>query len=167
MPGRPGIGDNLDAWLTLLPYRVPRLATNFFTQRQGIDMKRLIGSVLAGMLAIAFHGAQAQGECDKYTTSYDLTYCYSKLFLESDKELNSVYNELRGAIKEGTKKQLLSVQRDWMKYRDQTCQPTAGTINVDCNYDVNRKRSEYLRDRLRECKSGTCRDDMIGSKSWS
>lgn len=129
-------------------------------------MKRLIGGLLASALALSFHSAQAQGECDKYTTSYDLTYCYSKLFLESDKELNSVYSELRGVLKEGPKKQLQSVQRDWIKYRDQTCQPTAGTINVDCNYEVNRKRTEYLRDRLRECKAGTCRDDMVASKSW-
>lgn len=44
-----------------------------------------------------------------------------------------------------------------MKYRDNVCQPESGTINVDCNYRVNRERTEYLRDRLRECKAGTCR----------
>ena len=41
-----------------------------------------------------------------------------------------------------------------MKYRDNVCQPESGTINVDCNYRVNRERTEYLRDRLRECKAG-------------
>ena len=130
-------------------------------------MKSIFNVLLAGALVFAYQSALAQGECDKYTTSYDRTYCFSKLFVESDKELNSVYNELRGAIKETAKKQLTEAQRDWMKYRDQTCQSSPGTINVDCNYEVNRKRTEYLRDRLRECKTGTCREDMIGSKSWN
>ena len=128
-------------------------------------MKSIFNILLVGVLA--YQSALAQGECDKYTTSYDRTYCFSKLFVESDKELNSVYNELRGTIKEKAKQQLTEVQRDWMKYRDQTCQSSPGTINVDCNYEVNRKRTEYLRDRLRECKTGTCREDMIGSKSWN
>ena len=37
--------------------------------------------------------AYAQSECDKYKTSYDKTYCFAKLFLESDKELNTIYGE--------------------------------------------------------------------------
>lgn len=81
--------------------------------------------------------------------------------------MNSIYNELRGAIKKTDKKQLVKVEKDWMKYRDETCQPTPGTIEVSCNYEVNRKRTEYLRDRLRECKTGNCREDMIGSESWN
>lgn len=125
-------------------------------------------ALLASCIALAAASfAQADtGECDKYTTSYDKTYCFSKLFVESDKELNTVYNDLRGVIKDSTKKQLVTVQRDWIKYRDKACQPESGTIDVDCNYGVNRKRADYLRDRLRECKAGTCRDDMIAAKSW-
>jgi uncharacterized protein YecT (DUF1311 family) len=108
----------------------------------------------------------ADGECDKYTTSYDKTYCYSKLFIESDKELNEVYKNLNSAIKNAdNKKQLVKVQREWIKYRDSTCS-NEGLINVDCNYDVNRTRTEYLRDRLRECKTGNCRNDMIEKQSW-
>jgi uncharacterized protein YecT (DUF1311 family) len=129
-------------------------------------MKNQIKYLLLATFVIATQSAFAAGECDKYTSSYDRTYCFSKLFVESDKELNTVYTELRAAIKEPAQKALTGVQRDWIKHRDQSCQPEAGTINVDCNYDVNRKRTEYLRDRLRECKAGTCRDDMIGSKSW-
>ena len=110
--------------------------------------------------------ALAQGECDQYTTSYDKTYCLAKLFVESDKELNSVYKELRATVKAPLKQQLTETQRAWIKYRDDECQPRAGTINVDCNYTVNRKRTDYLRDRARECKTGTCRPDMIATRSW-
>lgn len=123
--------------------------------------------VLAALLAGAALTAQAAGECDKYNTSYDRTYCYVKLFTESDKELNDVYKQLRDLIKDPVRKQLTETQRAWMRYRDNTCQSEPGTINVDCNYDVNRQRSDYLRDRVRECKAGTCRPDMIAAPSWN
>ena len=110
--------------------------------------------------------AYAQSECDKYKTSYDKTYCFAKLFLESDKELNTVYGELQKQLTDPVRKQLTGVQRDWIKHRDAKCE-SAGSIDVDCNYRVNRDRAEYLRDRARECKAGTCRNEMIGKKSWS
>ena len=50
----------------------------------------------AALAAWAFcSSAHVAGECDKYTTSYDRTYCLAKLFIiESDKELNEVYKAL-------------------------------------------------------------------------
>ena len=121
----------------------------------------------AALAAWAFcSSAHAAGECDKYTTPYDQTYCFAKLFVESDKELNEVYKALGKQINASVRDDLKIVQREWMKYRDSTCQPQSGTINVDCNYRLNRERTEYLRDRLRECKAGTCRPDMIAQQSW-
>ena len=123
--------------------------------------------VPAALLVLAPFGAQGAGECDKYSTSYDRTYCYRKLFVESDKELNSVYNELRGQLKGRVRQDLVDVQLAWIRHRDQACQTKPGTIDVDCNYDVNRRRTDYLRDRLRECKVGNCRADMIAAPSWN
>ncbi|MGC3962495.1 MAG: lysozyme inhibitor LprI family protein [Rhodocyclaceae bacterium] len=132
-------------------------------------MKKLMRTVLpvltAALLAGASFAARADGECDKYKTSYDKTYCFAKLFLESDKELNNAYNELRGLIKDPAREQLKSTQLDWIKYRNASCEDR-GSIDVDCNYRVNRDRTEYLRDRARECKAGTCRHEMITAKSW-
>jgi uncharacterized protein YecT (DUF1311 family) len=108
----------------------------------------------------------AEGECDKYKTSYDRTYCFSKLFVESDKELNAVYNELKNSLKEQVKKKLTETQRQWIKHRDNACEVQPGTIDVNCNYNVNKERTEYLRDRLRECKTGNCREEMIVKESW-
>ena len=126
-----------------------------------------IGITVATVLTLllAAQVAYADGECDKYTTSYDQTYCFAKLFLESDKELNASYKELKDSLKDDTKAGLTQTQRDWIKYRDATCS-NKGTIDVDCNYRVNRDRTNYLRDRARECKTGTCRNDMITQKSW-
>lgn len=129
-------------------------------------MKFTPAVLLAGALLGLGANAWAQGECDKYTTPYDRTYCFSKLFVESDKELNEVYKALREQLKGDVRQGLTQVQRDWIRHRDGACQPEAGTINVDCNYRVNRDRTEYLRDRLRECKAGTCRPEMITRPSW-
>lgn len=127
-------------------------------------MKNLFKTLFLCVTLIA-SAAHAQSECEKYKTSYDKTYCVAKLFLESDKELNVVYGELKNQLKEPSRKQLTDVQRDWIKHRDEKCE-RSGAINVDCNYRVNRDRAEYLRDRARECRAGTCREEMIGKKSW-
>ena len=127
-------------------------------------MKLIMPSVILALTALTTSAAQA-GECDKYNTSYDKTYCMAKLFLESDKELNTAYGELRSFSREPVKQQLKVVQLEWIRYRNESCE-SRGAINVDCNYRVNRERAEYLRDRVRECKAGTCRDDMISTKSW-
>jgi uncharacterized protein YecT (DUF1311 family) len=129
-------------------------------------MKNLMQVVVIGVIAIMASVVFAAGECDKYKTSYDITYCYCKLFVESDKELNVVYKELKDVLKDDMKKKLTETQREWMKYRNNACEEQPGTINVDCNYQVNKERTEYLRDRSRECKTGNCREDMIVKKSW-
>lgn len=117
------------------------------------------------LLSAQFAHADITDNCEKFKTSYDKTYCVAKLFLESDNELNTVYTDLRKPLKDDTKKQLTQTQRDWIKYRDQTCE-SAGSIDVSCNYKVNRARAEYLRDRVRECKTGNCDNAAIAKKSW-
>jgi uncharacterized protein YecT (DUF1311 family) len=124
----------------------------------------VIGSFTLASLSVA-PAARAQGECDRYTTSYDKTYCMAKLFVESDKDLNEVYGALSKVIGEPVRLQLRDTQRTWIKYRDHACE-SKGTIDVQCNYRVNHDRANYLRDRLLECKAGACRNAMIGQRSW-
>lgn len=128
---------------------------------------------LALCLPLAFVAApaQAQGadqltqQCEKYKTSYDQTYCIAKLFLASDNELNAVYKKLKGKTQGEVQKSLVQVQRDWIKYRNGACE-SAGAIDVNCNYRVNRERVTYLGDRLRECETGSCNNALIGKPSW-
>lgn len=107
----------------------------------------------------------ADSPCEHFHNDYDKTYCMAKLFVESDNELNQVYNSLQAVLKKETQQQLKQVQRKWLKYRNNSCSETS-YIDVECNYDVNMKRTEYLRDRLRECKTGNCRAEMITQESW-
>jgi uncharacterized protein YecT (DUF1311 family) len=123
-------------------------------------------AVFLGVVLVSSGVAFAEGECDKYTTAYDRTYCMGKLFVESDKELNVVYKDLKNILKPDLKKKLTETQREWISYRDNACQNQPGTIDVACNYKVNKERTEFLRDRLRECRTGNVRADMIAKKSW-
>lgn len=121
--------------------------------------KLLLLSLLVPTLAIA------NDACDHFNTSYDRTYCSAKLFLESDNELNEVYKELKSTLKPEVAKGLTQTQRDWIRHRDMACE-NKGEIDVGCNFKINRERTEYLRDRLRECKTGNCQTNAITKQSW-
>ena len=122
-------------------------------------------AILALFFSVTALDARGEDGCAHPRSSYDATYCMCKLFVESDKELNEVYKELSSTIKPDQKKKLVQVQRKWLKFRDSSCE-SSGTINVDCNYKVNKARTDALRDRLRECKTGHCREDLIVQEDW-
>jgi uncharacterized protein YecT (DUF1311 family) len=104
--------------------------------------------------------------CEKPAPGYDATYCFAKLFLESDNELNNAYKILNSVMNPEQKKKLLTAQRSWIKYRNASCSD-GGTINVDCNYDVNKKRTKFLLDRITECKVGACKNELLGDENFS
>src|SRR3989338_927665 len=114
-------------------------------------MKKSI-AIAALTLAVFTANAFADQGCGNPKTEYDQTYCTAKLFVESDTELNQVYTELSKMVDPTAKTSLLQAQRQWIKFRDSTCS-SQGTIDVQCNFEVNRDRAQYLQDRLRECKT--------------
>ncbi|HEX7389917.1 MAG TPA: lysozyme inhibitor LprI family protein [Acidiphilium sp.] len=120
------------------------------------------GSPMSGSTS----GSTLTEQCGSYRTAYDRTYCVTKLFLKSDQELNTVYGKLESAVAGDTRQGLVQVQRDWIRYRDHACEAGAGSIDVVCSYHVNHARTDYLRDRLRECKAGHCDKTLIVRKSW-
>ena len=123
-------------------------------------------ALLASSLFFSAVGpAAAASSCDQYTTSYDRTFCFCKLIVESDKELNDVYKALRKQIDKETAEGLKMTQRQWIKYRNNQCENN-GTIQLQCNYEVNKNRTDYLRERLRECKSGVCQNSLVAKPSW-
>ena len=58
------------------------------------------------LMSAQFAHADITDSCEKFKTSYDKTYCVAKLFLESDKELNVVYTDLKKPLKDDVKKEL-------------------------------------------------------------
>lgn len=127
-------------------------------------MKKL---VLALSLALTMPALAIETNCDKFKAgSYDKTFCVAKLFVESDKELNDVYTELMGKLNREGQKALKEAELKWIKYRNSHCEREPGIIKVDCSYEVNRDRANFLRDRLRECNSRMCDNDAVGKQSW-
>ena len=122
--------------------------------------------ILAAAAVFVAQQALAIETCDRYNDSYGRTFCASKLFVESDKELNDVYKELRGVLNEQTRQSLRSTQLKWLKHRTSKCEVSPGNIDVDCSYKVNKQRTEFLRDRLRECKTGVCNPAQVSRQSW-
>lgn len=125
-------------------------------------------NILLGLVALCWitGPAFADDGCQTPKTPYDHTYCLAKLFIASDDELNAVYKKLQSVLKPAQKSRLVEVQRHWISFRDTACS-TQGTINVECNYQVNNARVTALRDRLRECKTGHCREDLLFIEDWT
>lgn len=98
--------------------------------------------------------------CTNPQSPYDKTYCISKLFLASDKELNESYAALKNILNKEQKNKLTQAQRSWIKFRHDTCSNN-GTTNVACNIAVNKSRTDFLRERIEECKKEHCRNDVI------
>ena len=119
--------------------------------------------VIASTLLAAFN---AFAGCEKPAPGYDTTYCFAKLFVESDNELNDTYKKLNSALNPEQKKKLLASQRSWIKFRNASCSD-GGAINVDCNYEVNKKRTKFLLDRITECKVGACKKELLGDENFS
>lgn len=128
-------------------------------------MKQMLNWLLPLFVITQISGRALADGCTNPTSNYDKTYCIAKLFMESDKELNEVYSDLRKMLKSEEQKGLKAVQLEWISYRNTSCEDK-GMIAVDCNFKVNKARTEYLRDRLRECKTGHCQPQLVKAKSW-
>lgn len=130
-----------------------------------MSIKKLITAISASlMLSTAANAIETQ--CDKYSGTYERTYCLSKLFVDSDAELNVVYKELRDQLNDSGKKALKDSEIKWLKYRTGRCETSPGTIDVRCSYEVNVDRANYLRERSRECRSSRCDNSAVGRQSW-
>lgn len=127
-------------------------------------MNKII-SVLLLFAALVSTNVFAADGCTNPKKPYDQTYCMAKLFLESDSELNQAYNNLMSVIPSDVKKQLVTAERNWIHYRDNSC-TMGGTIDVSCNFQVNKARLEYLQDRIRECKTGHCQNQLVVNSNF-
>jgi uncharacterized protein YecT (DUF1311 family) len=112
-----------------------------------------------------FLAANAFAGCENPAPGYDKTYCLAKLFVETDNELNEAYKSLNSVLSADQRKKLLPAQRAWIKYRNLACSE-GGTIDVACNFKVNKSRTKFLLDRLTECKIGACKNDLLADENF-
>ena len=110
--------------------------------------------------AFCLAGAASAGDaCDRPKNDFDGLYCLGKIYEEADKELNAHYRQLVPLLDSVGKAQLKRSQLAWQQARNGECSRYEGRgffVNMDCATLTTIQRSQYLQDRIRECRSAGC-----------
>jgi uncharacterized protein YecT (DUF1311 family) len=97
--------------------------------------------------------------CDNIKEGFDGLYCLQKVFFQADKELNESYKKLNGMIDSQTKRKLKESQLSWISERNAECSwkdERGSFVNMECAKNKTISRTNFLNDRIRECKSTGC-----------
>lgn len=98
--------------------------------------------------------------CDHARNSLDAVHCSNLVYQKADKELNATYKQLMQKLSTADKKTLRTAQLSWIKNRDKTCTMNSvdmgEVIDSACLLDQTTARTNWLNDRLRECKTVGC-----------
>ena len=93
-----------------------------------IHMMRICIACIACVLTAYFYSlstltVRAAEACDPNGSQADLTECYGNAYKASDAELNALYKQIEGRLKddEATTKLLVTAQRAWLAFRDAEC----------------------------------------------
>ncbi|MGO1250522.1 lysozyme inhibitor LprI family protein [Psychrobacter sp.] len=116
----------------------------------------------ACMLPMLSWGAD---NCDHPINDFDGLYCLTKVYLETDKELNTSYNKLSRLLNSSQKAMLKRGQLAWMSERNDRCSYKdydGFFVNMDCATRKTATRVNFLNERVRECDAGSCRDSRLG-----
>lgn len=119
--------------------------------------------ILAPILAIS-GPVLAASACDKPHNDFDGLYCLNKIYQEADTELNTNYKALAPLLDADGKARLKAGQLAWMKTRNASCSRRDGNsflVDLQCATDTTIARSQFLQDRLRECKSAGCLNSRL------
>lgn len=121
----------------------------------------LISAVIG--LSLASLGAHAAG-CGKPRNAFDTVYCAGNLFSQTDKSLNQSYSELRKELNAEQQNILKQSQLAWIKERDSKCSREDNSgyfVNLDCAINMSQDRLDFIKERLRECKSTGCESSKL------
>lgn len=114
-----------------------------------------LGIIIWGISSMAW-----AANCDQTRNSLDAVHCSNLVYQQADQELNKTYKALMGKLKTTDKKHLRTLQRQWITQRDQACTMQSvdmgEVINSSCLLDQTTARTNWLNDRLRECKTVGC-----------
>lgn len=105
-------------------------------------------------------GAALADNCDATRNTFDDVYCTNKLYADADRELNQNYQQLRGLLNAGQKATLKQAQLAWIRSRDAQC-VEGNSIDVGCRLTTTQERNNWLRERLRECRSVGCMSSRL------
>ena len=124
--------------------------------------KRWIQSAIFSLLMPTL--AWANSNCDKPNNDFDGLYCLNKIYQQADTELNANYKTLRPMLDSAGQAALKRGQLQWMRTRNQDCsmrEKGGFYVNLDCATRTTIARSQFLQDRIRECKSAGCLNSRL------
>lgn len=129
---------------------------------RGIGRAALVTLLWAGLTLPGAAGAQ--NNCDGSLSDFDAVYCYQKLYVQADRDLNAVYTRLLVVLPVGARERLRAAQRTWIRQRDTASVLTRDGftyVSVDRATEMTVARTNELTDRLRECQSSGCRLSLL------
>lgn len=116
------------------------------------------------ILAIVPLSAAHADDCAHATTQAAMTVCADQAYRKADAEMNTVYRQILGRLKDdrnGTEL-LVATQKRWLAFREAECArstsaSTQGSIHSmlpsQCRADLTRKRIDEL-NAYRQCQQG-------------
>jgi len=117
--------------------------------------------VIATLICVSLPYAKSSSKCDNpRLTDFDRNYCMNKVYTEADKELNINYKKLMPMLNKDGKSRLKKSELVWIEDRDNACQYGSMT-NIQCKIDYIIDRTNFLQDRIRECKSSGCLNSKL------
>ncbi|HHC74843.1 MAG TPA: DUF1311 domain-containing protein [Thiothrix sp.] len=102
--------------------------------------------------------------CDQPRDDFDNLYCLNKVYIQADKDLNTAYKALRGYLNSSEKKTLKTGQIEWINHRNDDCSDYNDRgffVNLRCAADTTIDRTNFLQDRIRECKATGCQPSKL------
>lgn len=102
--------------------------------------------------------------CDRTRNSFDSIYCTNKIYADTDAELNKNYQQLRQRLNSSQKAMLKRSQLRWIRQRDARCDTSdahSNSVDVDCRLQQTQSRNDWLRERVRECKTVGCKTSLL------
>lgn len=103
--------------------------------------------------------AWAQEPCKDAGSDYETLRCLNSAYESAEQALNASYQELIGLLDADGRARLRSHQLVWLKTRNAQCSQRQGTrtsVDPRCAIELTRERTEALRARIGECRSGGC-----------
>lgn len=123
-------------------------------------------AVFIAGLAIHLGGSAARADCAASKNDFEDVYCYAKIYIDSDNDLNAAYKALTAKLGADQKSVLKKSQLAWMKSRNDECGQTDSEgyyVDLSCAVDFTRNRTQFLKDRKAECDAGACDSARLGA----
>jgi uncharacterized protein YecT (DUF1311 family) len=122
-------------------------------------MKKILIGLLLALPTFAF-----ADNCNNPSNSFDGLYCLNKVYIQADKDLNTSYKSLRKYLKSSEKSKLKKGQITWIKDRNASCSyhnDRGFFVNLRCAKNMTVDRTNFLNDRIRECKATGCQSRKL------